>query len=176
MKNYRSKSRTGLNPLAYLGVEPGTPPNFIIERRPPTTTDFSGYNIGDEWLDSTLNIFYKLVQKTFNIAIWIAFINGGTSFLVNYTTVNNSPYNVLNTDAYIGVDSSVMPITINLPNMPQNGRVFVIKDSTGSAAINNITVTTVGGIILIDGATTYVMNTAYQSIQLIFYVDHYEIF
>jgi len=55
-------------------------------------------------------------------------------------------------------------------------QVFIIKDRTGSAAANNITVTTVGGAVNIDGATSFVMNTAYQSIQVIGNGSTYEIF
>ena len=58
--------------------------------------------------------------------------------------------------------------TVQLPNAPSTGRIFVVKDSTGSAATNNITVTTVGGAVNIDGATTFVMNAAYESITVVF--------
>ncbi len=93
-----------------------------------------------------------------------------------YTNVNTTPYVVLVTDVYLGVDSSGGAIQINLPNAPVVGRVIVIKDRTGSAAINAITVTTVGGVVLIDGAITFVMNTNYQSIQVLFDGTTYQIF
>jgi len=99
----------------------------------------------------------------------------GTTTLT-YTNVNTTPYVVLTTDEYLGVDSSGGPIQINLPNAPATGRVFTIKDRTGSAATNNITVTTVGGVVTIDGATTFVMNTARQAIQVIFSGSAYEVF
>lgn len=95
---------------------------------------------------------------------------------VSYTNVNTSPYVVLSTDEYLSVDSSGAPITIELPNAATLSRLFVIKDRTGSAATNHITVTTVGGAVNIDGATTFVMNTAYQSIQLIGNGSTYEIY
>lgn len=46
------------------------------------------------------------------------------------------------------------------------GQVFVIKDGKGDAAANNITITPAAGTI--DGAATYVMNTNYQSVTLIY--------
>jgi len=94
----------------------------------------------------------------------------------NYKNVNTSPYVVLITDEYLSVDSSIVPITIQLPNVAALSQVFIIKDRTGSAAINNITVTTVGGLVNIDGATTFVMNTAYQAIEVIGNASTYEIF
>lgn len=92
------------------------------------------------------------------------------------TLVNTSPYVVLATDQYLSVDCSGGAITIQLPNVPATGRVFTVKDSTGSANTNNITVTTVGGVVLIDGATTYVMNTQYSAINVIFNGTAYEIY
>ena len=82
----------------------------------------------------------------------------------------------MSTDYYLSVNSSGSPITIELPNAPTTKKVYIVKDRTGSAAANNITVTTVGGAVTIDGATTFLMNTAYQSIQLIFNGTSYEIF
>lgn len=99
----------------------------------------------------------------------------GTSTL-NYIAVSTTPYVVAATDDFMGVNSSGSAIQINLPNAPATGRVYTIKDSTGSAAVHNITVTTVGGIVNIDGATSFVMNTAYESINVLFDGSTYQIF
>lgn len=110
--------------------------------------------------------------------------NPGTSTLtisatgittLNYTDVTTTPYVVLTTDDYISVDSSTIPITIRLPNTNATGRVFIIKDRSGNASANNITVTTVGGAVNIDGATTFVMNTNFESIEVIFNGTSYEV-
>lgn len=93
-----------------------------------------------------------------------------------YTNVNATPYVVLTTDEYLSVDTSALSITVQLPNAATLGRVFIIKDRTGAAATRNITVTTVGGAVNIDGATTFVMNTNFQSIQVIGNGSTYEIF
>ena len=92
-----------------------------------------------------------------------------------YTSVTTTPYVVLSTDEYLGVTTSSLAITIELPNAPATGRTYTIKDSTGNASTNNITVTTVGGAVLIDGATTFVMNTNYESINVIFNGTNYEV-
>jgi len=99
----------------------------------------------------------------------------GTTSLT-YTNVNTSPYVVLSTDEYLSVDCSGGPITLQFPNAATASRAYIVKDRTGSAATNNITVTTVGGAVNIDGATTFVMNTAYQSIQIIGNATTYEVF
>ncbi len=95
--------------------------------------------------------------------------------VVNYTAVSSSPYVVTATDYFLGVDTTAAR-TIQLPNAPTTGRVFVIKDATGTAAAFNISVTTVGGAVLIDAAATYTINTNYFSIQVLFDGTKYEVF
>jgi hypothetical protein len=98
----------------------------------------------------------------------------GTSTF-NYTAVSTTPYVVAATDDYLGVTSSSMAITVELPNAPATGRAYIIKDTAGSAATNNITITTVGGSVDIDGATSFVMNTNYQSANVVFNGTAYEV-
>jgi hypothetical protein len=96
---------------------------------------------------------------------------------VAYHRVNASPYivNVL-TDEFLGADVTGIPINIQLPNLPPVGRVFMIKDIFGNAAANNITITVVGGITLIDGVAAYVMNTNFSSVQVVFDGVFYSVF
>lgn len=98
--------------------------------------------------------------------------------LLNYTQVTNamSPYLVLTTDEYLGVNTSGGGVTILLPNAPSTGRVFYIKDRNGTSSTNTIGVTTVGGAVLIDAAATYTINTDYEAIQVIFNGTNYEVF
>ncbi len=103
-------------------------------------------------------------------------ISGSGTIIYTYTNVNTSPYVALTTDYYLSVDSSGSPITIQLPNAATIGKTFIIKDRTGSAATNNITITTVGGAVNIDAATTFVMNSVYQSISVLGNGTTYEIY
>lgn len=105
----------------------------------------------------------------------ITISSSGTTTLT-YTNVNTSPYVVLATDEYLGVDASVAPITLQFPNAPAAGRVFIVKDFGGFAATNNITITSLGGAVGFDGALSYVMNTNLQAVQLLFDGTNYQIF
>lgn len=124
------------------------------------------------------------VLATLTAGSGITITNGAGSITIaasgtmnfTYTNVNTTPYVVLTTDEFISVDCSAAAITIELPNTPTTGRVFYIKDRTGSAATHNITVTTVGGAVTIDGSTTFVMNTNYESVNVIFNGTNYEVF
>lgn len=72
---------------------------------------------------------------------------------------------------YLGVTDTSAPRTITLANSPSGSvpfidQVFTVKDESGGAASNNITVVNANG--LIDGAASFVMNTNYGSISFIF--------
>jgi hypothetical protein len=99
-------------------------------------------------------------------------------FMTNYTNVlfAASPYTALATDYYISCTSSGGAITIKLPNAPTTNRLFIIKDLSGNASADNISVTTVGGSVTIDGQTTYKIAANYGAINLIFNGSNYEIF
>ena len=86
------------------------------------------------------------------------------------TTINNtnSPYTVLSTDEVIECDSSAGAISILLPNAPSTGRIIIIKDYTGGAATNNVTITTVGGVVNLDNATSMIYRTAFFERSFIF--------
>jgi hypothetical protein len=99
-----------------------------------------------------------------------------TSQVVGYVNTSTTPYVVAASDYFISMNSTGAIKTVQLPNAPSTGRVFVVKDFAGTAAAFNITVTTVGGVVNIDGATTFVMNSAYQSVNVIFNGTSYEIY
>jgi hypothetical protein len=84
---------------------------------------------------------------------------------VAVTIVDTSPYDVQAGDYFLGVDVAA-PATVNLPPTPTTGQVLIIKDIDGDANTNNITVSGNGNTI--DGAATYVLNTDYASITLVF--------
>jgi len=97
---------------------------------------------------------------------------------LKYTNVNHaaSPYTVLTTDEYLSVDCSAGTVSLLFPNAATLSRAWVVKDRTGNAATNNITVTTVGGAVNIDSSTSFVMNTAYESINIIGNGTTYEVY
>lgn len=100
-------------------------------------------------------------------------IPGGGSpgqLFLNYTYVDHgmSPYTVLDTDAFLGCDTSTGTITILLPDSPTSGETYFIKDIAGQAFTSNITVTTVGGTDTIDGLTSQTMNTAFQCLDVLY--------
>jgi hypothetical protein len=79
--------------------------------------------------------------------------------------VSSSPYLVKTTEVIINVNTSAVR-TITLPTAVGNsGKFYVIKDVTGLAGTNNITINTSGGQT-IDGASSLVIGTNYGSVQV----------
>lgn len=78
--------------------------------------------------------------------------------------VTTAAYTVADDDTFVGVDRAGA-VAITLP-AGADGQRIVIKDLSGLAGTNNITITP-DGIETIDGAATKVINTNYGSIELL---------
>ena len=83
--------------------------------------------------------------------------------IVPVTIISSSPYTATPNDYMIGVNVAG-PSIINLPLAP-TGTVYFIKDISGQAATNPITIQ---DVTTIDGATTALINTDYGSLSLLF--------
>lgn len=99
----------------------------------------------------------------------------GTPIINTYTAVSSSPYVVTSTDYYLSIDTT-SAITIKLPDSTTQYRTFILKDKTGSSSSNNITLTTVTGAVLIDGATSQLISNNYGALNIIWNGTTYEIF
>lgn len=88
----------------------------------------------------------------------------GTLADLPVTLVDTATYAALTTEYFLGViyDGTV---TITLP-AGTVGKVYVIKDAVGDANANPITVVTTGSSI--DNLASYIMNTPWGSISLIY--------
>lgn len=98
-----------------------------------------------------------------------------TPLITNRTLVTTTPYVVLTTDYYLSVNTSTAK-TIQLPNAPTTGRVIIIKDFSGASATNTLTYTTVGGAVLIDGATSGTITQNYGAVRILWNGTSYEVF
>lgn len=86
------------------------------------------------------------------------FVNGGYRMKRTATAVSVSAGT---TDYVIGVTSTASARTITLPTaVGSAGKTYIIKDESGGAAANNITVATTGGQT-IDGAASVAIATNY---------------
>ena len=88
---------------------------------------------------------------------------GGQLLGVTLTSTN---YTVLVSDYLISVDAQSGPINITMPASPSTGAEFIVKDANGNAGTNNITI--LGNGHNVDGASSFVMTSNYESITLIY--------
>ena len=98
-------------------------------------------------------------------------------FPVTYVDSSASPYSASESDVYIACDSTGGALSIILPEEPDTGKIYIIKDSSGTAGTNKITITKDGGGD-IDGESSYEMDAAYESTNFIYLglVDRYEVY
>jgi len=177
-------SPDGSNNISILGTAPitvaGNPGDHNLIISAPTLTSTFVTNDGDATaagniiniVGANANVITSGSGNTVTISV------DNSSQVVNYTLVTHaqSPYTVLPADYYIAVDVSAGVVNILLPNDPAVGRVFVIKDKAGLSQVDNITVTTVGGAVNIDGDVNFIMNNSYAAASFLFDGASYEAF
>ena len=121
-----------------------------------TAIDSSTETVIETAIDTLPNFLNSVIQKT----------DALKTFKLNTTSVSSSTYTVLDDDTVIHCDSSSNDITINLPAAVSHaGRVLYIKDASGSASSNNVTIDA-NSTELIDGSLTLVINVNYNSATL----------
>lgn len=86
------------------------------------------------------------------------------------TVVNVAAYDLLVTDVVLHVTYiSTGAVTVTLPTaQATNGRQIDVKDAVGNADVNNVTISTEGAET-IDGQSTFVISTKYESASLYSY-------
>ena len=101
-----------------------------------------------------------------------------TGAAAEYTNVTfaMSPYTVTATDYFLSVDSTLGPVTINLPDAPTANRQFIVKDRLGQSATNTITIKSLSGVTTIDQAATYTFVDNFESLECLYHTSNYEVF
>lgn len=111
--------------------------------------------------EATATIAANNVQTAIELAA-----GGGDPIIPTTVLAGMSPYTPLATDRILLVDTSVAPVTISLSLAAARlGNDLVIKDATGNAATNNITINR-GGAELIDGLTSIVIDSPFSTYRL----------
>ena len=92
------------------------------------------------------------------------------SSLTTRTEINVASYNTLTTDVYLGVirpatGTCAIVLKTNTLGSATAPRRYLIKDESGNAGTNNITISTEGAE-KIDGLDTFVMSSDYSSYEI----------
>jgi len=172
----QTKRANGVSPLSYMGVLPESPINFVTFTRAPLTTDYKGWEIGDEWLDRTSTYTYKLVKKTAGIngadgtGTWARITGGIVSSLIDDIGADVALLTDLLSfaDIYTGDDASTATPVEGIINIVADNATLgcgssVLFTATGTTVSLNVTDSddnTFIGSLAGDLALTGINNTA----------------
>ncbi len=113
---------------------------------------------------SILGLFFNGLNSTISQLVAPKVVSGTTSVTTSTHKLNDQDY-------YIGVNYAGAA-TVLLTNAKgiENGRELIVKDESGLASANNITISANNITIsaTIDGAASYVINTNYGKVNLIY--------
>lgn len=141
---------------------------FIQQTSIPTPSATFGWN----WLNmDDGNLYTAIYRSDGPDTVWSQLASSvNTDNTVSIHTavgVTGSSYSVLSTDYYIGVSFNGA-VNITLPLTPQTGRELVIKDESGNAATNNITIITGKVADKIDNLGTGGITTDSGSLRILY--------
>ena len=108
--NNPNRRLSGINPLAYTGVEPRTPPQLTQEKRRPTVNDYY-YDIGTIWLVKGTEEVWMLVGKFNPItnaqeANWTLTTSGDLTFHMDDDNDAHPLLGVVNVVGGVNIDTS----------------------------------------------------------------------
>lgn len=109
-------------PLEYPANQ-GMPVRQYKLSRAPTSSDYKNFTIGDEWLDTSADIWYKMADKTSTMGVWIQM--GGTPL----------------SNLELLPDSGTTPV---IPNGSDQITVTGANGITTVGGVNTLTITTSG--------------------------------
>jgi len=147
-----SLRRSGINPLAYCGVEATQPPQFEMHGRAPTVNDYINFNVGTIWLDisglsaspkvlPTNEQIFVLVSKVSRTATWVHMGGGASTFtkltgdaggIIGPDAVNNN-INIISGITGLSVDGN--PLTNTLIITSTTGALFQTLTGDAGGAI-----------------------------------------
>lgn len=136
---------SGLNSLAYTGVEARTPPQFVVYNRAPTPNDYDNFNLGTIWLYKETKNVWMLVSKAMGVSIWAQFdasLGTVTGLRADDTVVAFPVDGVIDImgGSNINTTAAGNTVTINLDN-----NVIISGSYTTTGGNINLSTTNAGG-------------------------------
>ena len=176
MSKYGGKALTGRNPLAYMGVEAGTPAQFVNMSRVPTVNDYKNYNVGTVWFcsDPTTKIatsIWMLAGLTpLSVATWVQLwpaSNGEIMFVTDANSPSISAGHTLVLEGDVGLapagilqttGTNGLGNTVNIAFVGGNDGQIPISSSLGGGTIW-ANITPGNGIGITNGANSISVAT-----------------
>ena len=118
-------------------------------------------------IDGTESDGYILTSDSSGNTSWQSIETGDHNNLYDITLVTGTTYTGITSDYTILV-SGASSVTITLPVTPVDKQAYKIKDASGTALTNNITIAGNGNNI--DGDTSAIINTDYGALEIVYSV------
>ena len=120
-----------------MGIVQTNPGQNFFRNRPPTTTDYAGYSIGDRWIDQTNKVAWTLSDKQQYEAYWVS--GGGVSSVVTDSGTASAVGGSINIVGYggSGVSTSASGATIYVNSTGSSGGMtYTTISASGTLAVN----------------------------------------
>ena len=164
-------SNNNILSIGSTGSVPSTINIIVWQTSPSTSTLINNTNCivyGNNDMTGTFNV-NQVPNNVSSSGVDIANVSilGPLYFANSATNVvsTGSPYTIT-LDVVVFVNSSA-PYQVNLPTASIRGRMIIIKDISGNAATNNITIHRAGSDHIEGLAADYLLISDYQSVQLV---------
>lgn len=144
---------TGLNPLAYLGVEATSPGNIREVQRNPGPNDIQNFFVGDQVIVRTNGTLWELIAINNNLATWVqlypAVGSVGIGTLAGDSGTATGGTVTIAGGSNIGTSAAGSTVTVNLDNTVTISGDFTSTAGNISAAfsVNGTNITATGGDI-----------------------------
>lgn len=155
---------SGINPLAYMGVEPISPPQTVVyQTRTPTVNDTQNVNLGTFWLvyETSPEQLWVLVSLAAGAATWVQlYPNSGTgasSFITDSGTANQAG-GVLNVLGSGIVTTSGTGNTVTISASGTVPTTFTTQSGSAIPAAGVLTINGAGGVTTTASGSTVVIH------------------
>jgi hypothetical protein len=170
-----NRDLNGLNPLAYMGVNPTTPPQLLQENRAPTRNDY-GYAVGTMWLVEGTDqvwIYSGIIAKVITWTKLVASGGVGGDFVWSTSPDITTPIDTVANTGYIA--NSAGTIVYNLPAICPTGTEFKftgMNNATGWQVQASAGQTINFGNVSTSPGGTLTSIATYDSVELVCIVDN----
>jgi hypothetical protein len=133
---------SGLNSLAYVGVQPSTPPQLLYLPRRPTPNDFINITLGTLWLVKDLEELYQYANLQNGQATWIQLYpqGGGGGGVEQVVTDNGTANQIGGVFQFLaGANTNTISPSTNIFQVNLNDNVNITNNLTvgGTTSLNS---------------------------------------
>jgi hypothetical protein len=140
----------------------------VIEMVPNATATVNLGTATNQWNNININGNVTSTGGLFNSVDIVELNTSFSKSVITHTSVVSATYSILDTDVLISLKytlTGIATVTLPLSSSVDIGKPYHIIDADGNALNNNITITT-SGSDTVNGESSVLINTNYQSVSV----------